>query len=131
MPKPMFSPEELAQLNVPIDSPPMSHAWLLQLRNKFAPTDPVQGMLSRKEHEAWAREFTQQNPVLAGAAIPWLTPGYAAYKSLFRPEGSTPPSLGQVGAGYKGLLQGYADLLKKNPQMEGILRESMQNPWGY
>ena len=63
-----------------------------------------QNRVANAEHQAYARERVKENPLQAivmGAAIP----GYQAYKALV-PGSRSEGGLAQMGAGYKGVLQG-------------------------
>ena len=65
--------------------------------------------LAADEHRAFAREWVQGN-LLRALVMAGLVPGYQVAKLLGRPfgvlDGGTPASLGQMGAGYRGILEG-------------------------
>jgi hypothetical protein len=97
-----LTPEQLAQLD---------HASLYQARS-YAPK-AQQGLLAPYEHRAFAREATQENPLLA-LPIAAGSLAYPLYKSLLSP-GRSAPSLDQVTGGLlgvgEGLWQGARGLL--------------------
>jgi hypothetical protein len=79
----------------------MDHASLYMLRAK-APKE-VQGLLSPYEHQAFAREAVQENPLLA-LPIAAGTLAYQPYKMLMGARSA--PSLDQVTRGLTGVGQG-------------------------
>jgi hypothetical protein len=94
-----LSPEDLAQL---------SHAALYMARAR-APKEQ-QNMLAPYEHRAFAREATQENPLLA-LPIAAGAVGYPLYKMLMSP-GRSDPSLNQVGQGLLGVGEGVSNRLR-------------------
>jgi hypothetical protein len=80
----------------------MDHATLYQLRAK-APKH-MQGLLSPYEHQAFAREATMENPLMA-LPIAAGTLAYQPYKALMGQSRSA-PSLDQVTQGLLGVGQG-------------------------
>lgn len=67
--------------------------------------------ITAAEHGLFARQEVGRNPMMA-LPLAVAIPGYAAMKALgLKPE-ATPPSMAQVGAGYKGLFQGLGDALR-------------------
>lgn len=79
------------------------HSTLYRARDVATPEQ--QRLLGPAEHGAFAREWTQENPL---AAIPLAVaiPGYSAAKALGLIKSRTPASLDEVKAGYQGVLQG-------------------------
>ena len=80
----------------------MDHTTLYRMRGR-APKD-LQGKLAPYEHQAFAREATAENPLMAlpiAAAIPLYQP----YKAI-QGQSRSPVSLDQVTQGYKGIGQG-------------------------
>ena len=71
-----------------------------------------QRILAPAEHQAFAREFAQDSPRTAAFTMPFMIPGYQAYKLLGGggPD-ATPASWDQLLHGYKGLWEGL-----KNPK---------------
>lgn len=89
----------------------MSHAQLLALRNSLPPNDPRQAVLAPYEHQAFAREWTNENPVIAPISLAFAIPGYAAAKALGIEHARTGPSIASILAGYKGIGQGLASVI--------------------
>jgi hypothetical protein len=89
--------EQLAQLAQ------MDHAALYQARSR-APAQ-MQGLLSPYEHRAFAREATQENPLMA-LPIAAGTLAYQPYKALMGARSA--PSFDQVGHGLLGVGEGLA-----------------------
>lgn len=69
-----------------------------------------QEMLAPQEHRAFAREWVQENPLVAVPSLAVATPAYAIAKQLGLMSGRTKPSLYQVGQGYAGILDGLKAL---------------------
>jgi hypothetical protein len=84
----------------------MDHASLYMLRAK-APKE-MQGLLSPYEHQAFAREAVQENPLMA-LPIAAGTLAYQPYKMLMGARSE--PSLDQVGRGLLGVGQGLGGWL--------------------
>jgi hypothetical protein len=98
-----LSPEEMAQL---------SHAALYMARAR-APKEQ-QNQLAGYEHRAFAREATEENPMMA-LPIAAGTVGWPLYKMLMSP-GRSDPSFNQVGQGLLGVGEGVSNRLR------GLLR---------
>jgi hypothetical protein len=79
----------------------MDHASLYMLRER-APKE-MQGLLSPYEHQAFAREAVQENPLMA-LPIAAGTLAYQPYKMLMGARSA--PSLDQVTRGLTGVGQG-------------------------
>jgi len=62
------------------------------------------------EHRAFAREWTQENPLLAVPSLTFAIPGYAIAKKLGLIGARTQPSLEQVGQSYMGIWDGLKAL---------------------
>lgn len=84
----------------------MSHADLLRLRNSIPPNDPRQQMLAAYEHQAFAREWTRQHPIIAPLSLMFAIPAYTAAKKLGIVHSRTPGSVNEMAAGYDGMWQG-------------------------
>jgi hypothetical protein len=97
-----LTPEQLAA---------MDHATLYNARAHIP--QEQQGLLAPYEHRAFAREATQENPLLA-LPIAAGTLAYPFYKQ-FSP-GRSPASLSQVGQGLTGVGEGFYN------RMMGLLR---------
>jgi len=107
----MAGSSQLAALAGLPDYANMSHAQLLMLRNSLAPTDPQQAVLAPYEHQAFAREWTQDQPVLAPLSLAFAIPAYAGAKALGIEHARTGPSIASILAGYKGIGQGLASVI--------------------
>lgn len=96
----------------------MSHENLYNARQaaEAAGNTALDIRLAPFEHQAFAREFTTEHPLLAGASLSFAIPAYAAGKVL-NLDGlmnhltgdtgpTTPPSLDQIIQGYRGIGQG-------------------------
>ncbi len=95
-----FTDQELSQ---------MSHGELMYLRKALEKDRIANTRLAPFEHQAFAREYTKQNPVSGALGIGAAIPVYALAKSLgFMQNGgtATPTSLNQITAGYRGIGQG-------------------------
>jgi hypothetical protein len=79
----------------------MDHATLYGAR-AYVPAEK-QGLLSPYEHRAFAREATQENPLLA-LPIAAGTLAYQPYKAIFGARSA--PSFSQVGHGLYGVGEG-------------------------
>ena len=86
----------------------MTHAQLVQLRASIPPDDPRQAILAPYEHQAFAREWTQDQPVLAPLSLSVAIPAYAASKALGITHARTGASIASILAGYKGIGQGLS-----------------------
>jgi hypothetical protein len=69
-----------------------------------------QEKLAPMEHRAFAREWVQENPLVAVPSLAVATPLYAGAKALGLMSGRTKPSLYQVGQGYAGIIDGLKAL---------------------
>ena len=105
----------------------LSHAQLSMLRDKVAGGSPEDAALAPLEHQAFAREWTQEQPLLAPASLAVAAPLYYLAKQpamlelaqrlgLVGPN-ATPASLEQLRGSYSGIGQGLAatwqDLLSR------------------
>ncbi len=86
----------------------LSHADLYAMRGRLAPNDPRQRHLALLEHEAFAREWTQENPFIAAPSLLFAIPAYTAAKKAGLLNARTPGSLEEIMAGYRGLLGGLS-----------------------
>lgn len=88
-----LSPDQLAQI---------PHETLYAARQYISPKD--QGYIAPYEHQAFAREATRENPLMA-LPIAAGTFAWPLYKALMSP-GRSAPSLDQVKGGLLGVGQG-------------------------
>jgi hypothetical protein len=98
-----LTPEQLAALD---------HATLYQARAHIPKEQ--QNQLAGYEHRAFAREATEENPLMA-LPIAAGAVGYPFYKMLMSP-GRSDPSFNQVGQGLLGVGEGVSNRLR------GLLR---------
>ena len=79
---------------------------LRQLRDQYPDASPMQDTLAPYEHQAFAREWTQENPLVAAPSLTFAIPGYALAKLLGIKHGRSRPSLAEMAGGYRGIGQG-------------------------
>lgn len=91
----------------------MTHAQLVQLRASIPPDDPRQNEIAPYEHQAFAREWTQDSPVIAPLSLAFAIPAYAAAKALGIEHARSKPSIASILAGYKGIGQGLASTIRR------------------
>ena len=95
-----------------------SHAQLSMMRDKLTGGSPEDISLAPLEHQAFAREWTQEHPLLAPASLAVAAPLYYLAKQpamlalaqqlgLVGPN-ATPASLEQLQGSYSGIGQGLA-----------------------
>lgn len=72
-----------------------------------------QEKLAAMEHRAFAREWTQENPVVAPLSLAFAIPGYALAKQLGLMSGRSKPSFHQMGQSYLGIVDGLKALSAK------------------
>jgi hypothetical protein len=72
----------------------------------------MQAQLAPYEHQAFAREWTQDNPLVAAPALSVAIPGYALAKLLGIQSGRTQPSWAEMAGGYRGIGQGLLSLMQ-------------------
>lgn len=93
-----------AMLAQPQQMAGMSHAQLYQMR-AGAPAE-AQNVISPYEHQAFAREATEENPFLA-LPIATAAPLYQVYKAVMGARSQ--PSMDQVLQGWKGVGEGLVN----------------------
>lgn len=91
----------------------MSHADLLNMRNRLSPDDPLQAVIAPYEHAAFAREWTRENPVAAVPSLALAIPAYTAAKGLGLMHARSPASLSEMVLSYRGMGQGLLGLLTR------------------
>jgi hypothetical protein len=89
----------------------MTHAELLRMRDAH-PEPFMQEVLAPMEHKAFAREYVQENPLMAPAMLTAPALYYLAKKMKLM-GGRTPPSIDQVFAGMEGTIQGLRSRISK------------------
>ena len=94
----------------------MNHGDLYALRDSLAPIDPRQQQIAPYEHRAFAREWTQESPVLGPLSLTFAIPAYAAAKATGLQQARTPPSWDQVFQGYAGIYDGLKSITTKRNQ---------------
>ena len=97
----------------PLES--LDHATLYNMREKSRGTQKYQD-LAPYEHQAFAREWVGENPLIGSASLAIASPLYylakqpgllgLAQKMGLVGEDATPSSLKQLGASYRGIGQG-------------------------
>ncbi len=90
-----------------------SFEQMRRLRDQYPDNSPMQAQLAPYEHQAFAREWTQDNPLVAAPALSVSIPGYALMKLLGLQGGRTKPSLAEMAGGYRGIGQGLASLWRQ------------------
>jgi hypothetical protein len=84
----------------------MSHADLLNLRNSLPANDPRQQILAPYEHQAFAREWTQQNPWVATPSLLAAIPLYSLGKAVGLLGSRSSASVDEMADAYRGVGQG-------------------------
>jgi len=90
----------------------MSFADIRKLRDQYPDASPMQDRLAPYEHQAFAREWTQDNPLVAAPSLAVSIPGYALAKLLGIQHGRTKSSLAEMAGGYRGIGQGLWSLMQ-------------------
>lgn len=89
-----------------------THAVLSALRNRTV--DPAeQRRIAPAEHRAFAREWTQEQPLLAVPSLIAAIPAYSVAKAAGILRARTPASLDEMAEGYRGLGEGIQALWNK------------------
>ncbi|MCI0561998.1 MAG: hypothetical protein MN733_26215 [Nitrososphaera sp.] len=99
----------------------LPHAELLAMRSSLKDQGAsTRQMLAGLEHGAFAREWVEENPLLAVPSLLFATPGYAIGKKVAQATGldryipylgGTPPTISQVASGYEGMWSGIRNKL--------------------
>jgi hypothetical protein len=84
----------------------MPHAALYQARAQPMPQE-LQNQLAGFEHQAFTREATAENPLMA-LPLAVATPAYQIYKAI-KPGSRSEGGLGQMGQGMYGILEGLKE----------------------
>ena len=90
----------------------MSHAELYSMRDSVEDQE-LQNEIAAKEHRAFARQWVQDNPVVAPASLLFAIPGYSAAKKLGLLRARTPGSLDEMAEAYRGLGEGLQSFWNK------------------
>lgn len=96
-----MTPEQLQALD---------HYTLLTARKYASPEQ--QGLLSPYEHQAYAREYTYDNPQMA-PLMALMTLGYQPAKALGLTNSRSGASMGQMKQGLKGVYEGLSKRLQE------------------
>ena len=91
----------------------MTHAELLNLRRVFENDDEMQAMLGPMEHEAFAREQVEDDPLRGVPAMLAGIPAYTAAKALGLHGGRSPASWNEIGQAYRGVGEGLANVINR------------------
>ena len=86
-----------------------SHYDMLKLRGQLPDNHPLQNVLGRFEHQAFAKEYVKKNPISGSISMAGAIPLYTLSKTLKTSRGRSSPSLSEIGAGYKGIYQGLTE----------------------
>ena len=105
----------------------ITHAELYRARDRVGPSSQEGQALAPAEHEAFAREWTAENPMVAAPSLAVAAPLYyiaknpilmgMAQKAGLVGQDATPASLQQLGASYRGIIDGLIqNLTTQSPQ---------------
>jgi hypothetical protein len=86
-----------------LDPEQMSHSDLYRARFNYP---DMQDQLAPYEHRAFARQWAQESPVMAGLSLPFAIPAYSIYKAIGLGNSRSKPSIDEIIQGYKGLGEG-------------------------
>jgi hypothetical protein len=105
---------------LPLDK--LTHAELVLRRR--AP-DADHELLAPMEHRAFAREWAQEEPLLAGVSLPFAVPAYTAAKAAGLTNARSPASLVEIMSGYHGMFEGLLNALRGAGQGAPVPSERM------
>lgn len=104
-----------AMIRSPVMNPELAdHATLYGARMQGDMDQNIR--LAPYEHQAFAREYVESNPVVGPIAMALLTAGYTPAKALGiikTDEKTTPPSIEQMLGGFRGIGQGVMNNVRK------------------
>ena len=104
-----YSPIDVATLNLNSLDPAMlerlDFGQLRELRDRAGDNQELQDLLAPYEHQVYARDYTEENP-LGAIAMMMGIPAYAGAKATGLMKGRSNNLSGQMLAGYKGVGQG-------------------------
>lgn len=93
----------------------LSHSQLLQLRSYIPDEDQkTHNLVAPYEHQAFAREYTNENPVSGTLGLAAAIPAYQLAKLFGLAQGRSAPSMQEVKAGYQGIEQGLLQHMASN-----------------
>ena len=95
----------------------MSWENIVGLRSKYSGDKAMQELLAPYDHQAMTREAVQANP-LAAVAYALMIPGYTAAKAahaLPEDENTSPASVTEITAGFRGIAQGLGIIDDSKP----------------
>jgi len=99
----MPAPNDMISLS---DLSNMGWEKMLRLRKKYSGDPMMQQMLAPFEHQAYARQYTQEHPVAGPIAMAVDAPAYQLAKLFGIKSGRSQPSLDELFAAYSGIMQG-------------------------
>jgi hypothetical protein len=83
-----------------------------RMRQKMAPTDPLQAVIGPLEHREVAADFVREHPVAGLPAMLLAAPAYTGSKMLGLHKNRSPASLDEIFAGWEGAIQGIRQRLQ-------------------
>lgn len=110
----------------PLDE--MTHAELYALRGETP--GGYQGMIAPLEHRAFAREWLEESPWIAGLSLPFAIPAYSIAKALGLQKARTPASMDELFGGFHGYAEGMLNNLVPSAQAKGKKKQSEPAPLG-
>lgn len=114
-----LSPAQLRGM-LPLDK--LTHAELA-LRRRAPGADHE--LLAPMEHRAFAREWSQEDPLRAGLSLPFAVPAYTAAKAAGLMDARSPASIEEIMAGYHGMFEGLLNALRGAGQSAPVPAERM------
>jgi hypothetical protein len=99
--------------NALVNRQPLTQAELLDLRRMFDGDDRMQAILGPMEHEAFAREYTEENPWIGAPAMVAGIPAYTAAKALGLHGGRSPASINEIAQAYRGVGEGLGNVVRR------------------
>lgn len=82
----------------------LSHSQLYRLRDMASPD--MQSTLGPAEHQAFAREWTEENPLVAVPSLGVAIPLYTMAKRFGLLRARTPGTMDEMLSGFRGIAQG-------------------------
>lgn len=103
---PVSNPQPAA----PVPLHQQSFLSLIEQRNALPRNDPQHAVLGPAEHRAFAREWTQEQPLRAVPSLLAGIPAYTGAKALGLTKARSPASLNEMAEAYRGMWEGLASL---------------------